>query len=268
MKDFFQNHTAVFSIIIVSLIGFTGFFIDTNNSWYHWSWLAQVILIFSYIALEIIRYKKNSLTVKERFKRYLLDYKNWEETEENTWHYKPDPDFMVLPTPDKSWEVLGGENWVRAAINPKSWVRPMQLMYRNTVVFKCTCIYFDEMRQIIPAPKVTGMIGPGDKWYYSLCTDYFDAHLLPLLTHRSIEEIISDGQFSSRGSKVPVIIFSSETEKSRFEIFLTQKPVEGYETNQCMPLTKDPIVKDVDKQIIAYSRVILKRLEEFREIAH
>lgn len=267
MLKFVSSHAAFVSIVIVSVIGINGAFVDKDNSLYHLSWLVQFALVAVYLFIEFIRYKSESLSVEERFQKYLLDFEQWEETRENNWHYKPDPDFVVCPTDEDSWEVEGGENWVRAATNPRSWVRPMQLKYRDTVITEITCIYFDEMRYLIPAPQVTGMVGSGTKWYYSLCAENFDFYLLPLLTRKTIKEIVETGEFSSRGGRVPVAIFATEQEKSRFEVYLTQKPIEDNELEPYPARANDPYIKEIDKEIISYSKVVLARLAEYRGVA-
>lgn len=267
MLKFVSSHAAFVSIVIVSVIGTNGVFLDKDNPFYHWSWLVQLVLIVLYLSVEFIRYKNDSLSVEQKFKKYLLDFENWEETDENHWHYKPEPNFIVEPTDEDYWEVEGGENWVRAATNPKAFVRPMQIRYDQTIIRKIVCIYFDEMRYLIPAPKVTGMIGSGTKWYYSLCAENFDFYLLPLLTRKTINKIVETGQFSSRGGRVPVAIFSSEQEKSRFEVYLTQRPIEDNELEPHPARANDPYVKEIDKEIISYSKAVLARLAEYRGVA-
>ncbi|MDP7221972.1 MAG: hypothetical protein QF692_01775 [Alphaproteobacteria bacterium] len=267
MNNFVSAHAGFISILLVTAIGVNGIFVDKDilASWY---WLLQGFLIAGYLWVEYLRYKKDSLSVEERFKKYLLDFENWEESEENNWHYKLDPSFIFEETGEDVWEVEGGENWVRAATNPRAFVKPMQIRHNHTVISKFVCIYFDEMRYIIPAPKVTGMIGSGEKWYYSLCAEDFDFYLLPILTNRTISEIVETGKFSSRGGRVPVVIFSSEQEKSRFEVFLTQRPIEDNDLTSFPSRPNDPYIKDIDKKVISYSRVVLQRLAEFRELVN
>ncbi len=262
--NYISNHAAFISILIVSVMGLNSVFVDKGNEWEHWSWLSLAIIMVAYLGVEFLRYRKDNISVEEHFKKYLLDFENWEETDENNWHYKPHPEFIVCPTEEEYWEVKGGENWVRAATNPRAFVRPMQLQYNQTVITKIVCIYFDEMRYFIPAPKVTGMIGSGENWYYSLCADDFYFFLLPLLTKKTVEQIVETGEFSSRGCRVPVAIFSSEQEQNQFEVFLTQRPIENTEIFTYPSRPNDPYINDKDKEIISYSKVVLARLEEYR----
>ncbi|MDF3023075.1 MAG: hypothetical protein K0R10_436 [Alphaproteobacteria bacterium] len=266
--NFINSHVSFLSIVIVSTIGLNGVFVSKENNWSHWSWLIQFTLLVLYLLIEYSRHIQENLSAKDRFKKYLLDFEGWEKTDENDWHYKQDPDFRVCPTEDKIWEVEGGENWVRAAINPRAFVRPMQLQYKQTIIAKIVCICFDEMRYMVSAPKVTGMIGHGEKWYYSLCADDLDFYLLPLLTNRAISDIIMTGEFNSRLGKIPVAVFASEQEKSRFEVYLTQRPIEEDEIKKFPARPLEKYIKEVDLQIIAYSKAVLERLEEYRKLNH
>lgn len=262
----FQNHSALISIFLGCAIGLNGFFVDKENNFLHWSWALQISLMVAFISNEIGRYRSEKQSIEEKFKRHLLAFATWQETGENCWHQKGDPDFVVEPTEDDFWEVKAGENWVRAATNPRAFVRPMQLRYRHTVISKINCIYFDEMRYFIPAPRITGMIGSGEKWYYSLCADDLDFFLLPLLTGRSKDEILEDGRFHSRLSDVPVCVFKSHQEKSSFQVYLAQRPIEPSELKPHIPYMSDGLVTAKDEEIISYSNAVIRRLNEYREL--
>ena len=143
----------------------------------------------------------------------------------------------------------------------------MQLMYSQTIITKINCIYFDEMRYLIPAPKVTGMIGHGEKWFYSICADDFDFYLMPLLVKKDKQEILqTESLEAGRGASVPVAIFSSTQEKSRFEVFLSQKPIKDSELSKFIINQNDPLIKDIDRKIISYSKAVLERLKEYRQL--
>ena len=103
IPEFISRHAAFASIIVVCAMVVNSVFVDKDNAWDHWSWLFQMAFILSYLAIEYLRYKKVSLSVEERFKKYLLDFENWESVEEDHWHYKPDPNFVVCPREEDIW---------------------------------------------------------------------------------------------------------------------------------------------------------------------
>ncbi|MGL5078536.1 MAG: cupin domain-containing protein, partial [Waterburya sp.] len=194
----------------------------------------------------------------------LQDFDGWEETSENEWHYNQFPEFTVTTTDEEIWEVTGGENWVRAATNPKAFVIPMCIKYYQTVLKKVNCLYYDEMRFIIPAlePIITEEI-PDAKWFYGICADSFDFYLLQFLTKRKSSDLLNNGITDRTGIKLPVIIFSSRLQKDNFINYLKLNPSQINISNFQLPL--DPIITDQDRKIIEYSKAVMNIFQSWKE---
>lgn len=205
------------------------------------------------------------IPMEEQFKEKLLRFSDWVEVkQESYFYYDPDPNFVVCRTDDEPWEVSGGEQWVRAATNPNAFVCRMHLLWNQTLISEIHCIYFDEFRHLTPAPIVTGMISFLSRWYFSLCADDLEFHLLPLFERRTKDEIVRTGQLSSGRKNMPVAIFGSWVEKEKFSEFLLGEPITDEELSSFEYKTFESTVSDTDKKIIIYSRAVLQRLENFR----
>lgn len=201
----------------------------------------------------------------DRLKVYLLDFDGWENIEENEWYYKEFPEFTIAPTADDTWEVEGGENWVRAAINPRAYVRPMVAKFHQTVLAKVICIYFDEMRCMIPKPTITGMEYRENRWFYSFCADNFDFLFLQFLLRKEKDDLIKNGILSGRIGNMPILIFASENEKDDFETHLESHPIAVESRHVFTGHNSDPRVTDHDRAIISYSKAAIEYFHNARE---
>ncbi len=106
----------------------------------------------------------------DRIRTFLLHFDGWTKISETSWYYTDFPEFTVSETDEEVWEVDGGENWVRAAINPRAFVRPMKLSYHQTVLATITCIYYDEFRALAPAATAKFPRDGEERWFF-----YIDA---------------------------------------------------------------------------------------------
>ena len=264
IQQFLLEHLTFLKIIIVAIMGLTAFFIAKDNVWYHWSWLAYAVLLCAYLGAELIQYKRDSLSPLDKVKNFLLDFDGWEETEENNWHYKDYPEFTISPTDEDCWEVEGSENWVRACTNPRAFVRPMQIKYFQTVLAKITCIYFDEMRGLIPAPKATFVNNSDQEYFWSVTGETIDFIFLQFLLRRNEDKILNEGLINPRMGKLPVAVFSSEDEKEKFLEIVKSLNLTPEDKHIFSMHKNDPLVTDHDRKIISYSRVIIEKLEDFR----
>ncbi len=264
VKEFSLTHLTFIKVLLVGFMALIGFFITKENAWSHWSWLLYGLLFISYLIAEFIQHKQSMLSPLERVRAYLLDFDGWEEVEENNWHYKAHPEFMVCPTKEDLWEVQGSENWVRAATNPKAFVRPMQIKYNGTPLIKIPCIYFDEMRGFIPAPKATFIKTSETQFFWSLFADEFDFILLQFLLRRTEKKIFDEGILDPRAGRIPVVVFSSKDEKKSFAEWALENPIQIEDRHTFIGMRNDPLISDHDRNIITYSRAVMEALEKYR----
>jgi hypothetical protein len=73
------------------------------------------------------------------------------------------PEFTVCPTEEELREVEAGDSWVRVCPNPQAFIRPMIAKYHQTILANVCCIYFDEMRELIPAARNTPLTASDDQ---------------------------------------------------------------------------------------------------------
>lgn len=205
-----------------------------------------------------------SSTPLERVKIYLQDFNGWEETLETEWHYKQFPEFTVTEIVEDIREVIGGESWVRSAINPKAFVSTMRVKYHQTVLKNVCCIYYDEMRYITPAPKPTfiELYTNNKEWFYSICADSFDFFMLQFLTKREAQDLLHNGINDRYSFNIPVIIFSLDVQKDSFVNHLKGKKIQ-YNVNPSF--SNDPIVTDYDRKIIEYSKAVIDIFQSWKE---
>lgn len=156
----------------------------------------------------------------ERLQIYLQDFDEWEEIEENSWYYKPFPEFTVQRHSEVE-EIEACESWVRMATNPRAFMFDMVCKYHQTILMKECCIYFDEMRQLIPNPTIGVIEGmPAPNYYYYFVLDSPKSNLLSFLLRESKIRLGHNPEpFKSRGGNVPVIAFRGEEEFNAFESY-------------------------------------------------
>ena len=164
--------------------------------------------------------------------------------------------------------MTGGENWVRFATNPAAYVLPLQISFHQTVLAKIDCILYDEMREITPAPRARRVDSTPNLWFFALCADTFEFCLLEFLTKKGRDELLNDGLSGGRSAKpAPVVLFRSGSEEESFVGELNRNPVDPMSTKED---EKDvcsndyPMVTEDDKNIIGFSRSVIRRLREWR----
>ena len=200
----------------------------------------------------------------QRVQNYLLNRDGWTETSENVWYHSQFPEFTIAPTEEEPRSVEGGENWVRAAINPAAFVHPLQICFHQTVLAKVECILYDEMRCITPAPRPRHVDPTKDLWFFFLCADTLEFRLLQFLTRRAKDELLENGLSDRTGFNVPVAFFVSKEEKQAFIEELECNAVTVEERHEEIIVQNDPMVKEQDRRIIAFSRAVIERLGEWR----
>ena len=162
-------------------------------------------------------------TPLQRVQNYLLDRDGWTKTSEYVWYYSQFPEFTISPTEEETRPVQAGENWVRSAINPSAFVRPLQICFHQTVLAEVICILYDEMRAITPAPRPRHVNSTKDLWFFSLCADTLDFLFLQFLTGTAQDRLLQDGLSGGRLPNVPVILFRSDEEEGAFKEDLERK---------------------------------------------
>ena len=202
------------------------------------------------------------LTPFERFREYLLDKDSWVQTSEHVWHHSQWPEFTISPTEEEMWAVQAGENWVRAAMNPSAYVRPLRACFHQTMLTRLECILYDEMRAITPVPS-THVVCRNDRWFFSLCAGTLEFRFLRFLTGRTRKQILQDGLSGGRGLRVPVICFHSDLERQDFIQELKRDPVTVEERHHESSPPRDPVISERDREIIAYCSAVIERFVEW-----
>ena len=203
-------------------------------------------------------------TPLQRVQKYLQDRDGWTETSENVWYYSQFPEFTISPTEEEVWPVEAGENWVRAAINPSAFVRPLRICFHQTVLTQIECIYYDEMRAITPAPEPTSVDFSEALWFFSLSADTLEFLFLQFLTGVDGDQILQDGLSGGRGKSVPVIIFRSGDERQAFVEELKYNPVTIETRHTFVGIKNDSRISEQDRRIIAFSNAVMERFNEWR----
>lgn len=202
----------------------------------------------------------------QRVEQYISDRAQWTQTSEAVWHHSLFPEFTISPTDDEIRPVTGGENWVRAAINPLAFVRPFKICFHQTVLDEITCIYFDEMRGITPAPKLTWIDHDNYLWFYSLTADTLEFLFLQFLTGASQDQLLQEGLSGGRVADMPVAIFRSAEERRDFLEELESNPVGPAEWQDLVVDNGDPVISEQDKRIVAVSKAIMTRFVEWKQM--
>ena len=200
----------------------------------------------------------------QRVQNYLTDKGGWTEISENAWYYSQYPEFTISPTEVETWPVEAGENWVRAATNPKAYVRPLKICFHQTVLAEVFCIYYDEMRAITPAPRLTLVGYSIDLWFFSLSADTLEFLFLQFLTRKERDQLLQDGLSGGRGFNVPVILFRSGMERQAFIQELEREPVTVEGRHDNLFRLNDPLISEQDRKIIAFSKAVIERFSEWR----
>ncbi len=200
----------------------------------------------------------------QRAQGYLLDTDGWTETSENVWHYSQFPEFTISPAEQEPRPVHAGENWVRAATNPSAFVLPFSICFHQTVLVGIECIYFDEMRKLTPAPRPTRVDIAKDLWIFSLSADTLEFRFLQFLTGGGRDRLLRDGLSDGRGVTVPVLLFRSGEERQAFMDELTREPVKVEARHALGGARNDPEISEQDRRIVAFSRAVMERFNEWR----
>ncbi len=203
-------------------------------------------------------------TALERLENYLLDFDGWEEINENNWHYKQFPEFTIAPTEQETWRVEAGDNWVRVAPNPMAYVRPFVAKYHQTILANITCIYYDEMRALMPAPDVSWVHNNLDmEWFHSYCADTQKFKFLQFFLKKSAPELLDRGLYGGRCiMRLPIIVFSSKVEKEAFIKHATSQTISIMAEDEFK--ARDQRISELDKEIIAYSRAVIRLFDEWK----
>ena len=199
----------------------------------------------------------------QRVQNYLLDRDGWTKTSEYVWYYSQFPKFTISPTEEETRPVQAGENWVRSAINPSAFVRPLRICFHQTVLAEVVCILYDEMRAITPAPRPRRVDSTKDLWFFSLCADTLDFLFLQFLTGTVQDELLQDGLSGGRLPNVPVILFRSGDEQQAFKEDLERNPVTVEERHDLVFGQNDPMISEQDRKIIAFSEAVFERFSEW-----
>lgn len=204
------------------------------------------------------------LTPLERVRNYLLNSEGWTQTSEHVWYHSQFPEFTVSPTEEEIRPVAGGENWVRAAMNPSAFVRPLQICFHQTVLREVDCILYDEMRAITPAPRARQVSWTETVWFFSLCADTLEFVFLQFLTSQGRNQLLRNGLSGGRLPNVPVALFWSSKEKEAFIKELERNPLAVEERHNHVGSGDDSEVSEQDRRIIAFSNAVIERLKEWR----
>ncbi len=199
-----------------------------------------------------------------RVQNYLSDPGGWTETAEHVWYHSQFPEFTISPTAEETRRVKTGENWVRAAVNPLAFVRPLQICFHQTVLKEIDCVLYDEMRAITPAPRAQTLSYRRDLSFFSLCSETLEFAFLEFLTKQRRDQLLQNGLSGGRRPNVPVVLFYSRNENEAFVEELERDPVAVEDRHKHVGSENDAEVSEKDREIIAFSNAVIERLKEWR----
>lgn len=200
----------------------------------------------------------------QRVQNFLLDRNGWTNTSEYIWHHSQFPEFTISPTEEETRPVQADENWVRSAINPAAYVRPLQICFHQTVLAEVVCILYDEMREITSAPQPNIVDRTNNLWFFSLCADTLEFLFLRFLTGTAKDQLLQDGLSRGRLPKVPVVLFSSGEQKQAFIKDLKRDPVRIGERHDQIGGRNISAISEQDRKIIAFSEAVIERFSEWK----
>ncbi len=203
----------------------------------------------------------------QRVRSYLQDQAAWTKTSEYTWHHSQFPEFTVSRTQEDLRPVRGGENWVRAALNPAAFVLPFSIRFHQTVLREVDCILYDEMRAITPAPGAkTVSTSDGQLWFHSLCANTLEFDLLSFFTRKRRGELLKVGLLpGGRLPVVPVILFRSESEKEAFVQENEIGPVTHEDYSRFVIPQFGSEVSGTDVRLVTFAIAAANRFLEWRQ---
>ena len=126
------------------------------------------------------------------------------------------------------------------------------------------CLYYDEMREITPAPRPTHVDIVKDLRFFSLSADTIEFLFLQFLTGVERDQLLQDGLSGGRGPTVPVILFRSGEEHQAFIEELECNPVTIETRHAFIGSKTDPEINEQDRRIIAFCKAVMERFGEWR----
>ena len=205
-----------------------------------------------------------NLTPFQRVQNHLQHWDEWTKTADYIWYHSQFPEFTISPTEEETQPVCTGDNWVRAALNPSAFVRPLRICFHQTILAEVVCILYDEMHAITPAPKPTHFDNAKGLRFYSLSADTLEFLFLQFLTRTKEEQLLQDGLSGGRNPNAPVILFRSGEERQSFKEELEHNPVTVEARHDGVFRKNDPMITEQDRKIIAFSNAVIERFSEWR----
>lgn len=125
-------------------------------------------------------------------------------------------------------------------------------------------IYYDEMRALMPAPKVALIHDNLDmEWFHSYCADTQRFKFLQFFLKKSASELLARGLYGGRCIiRLPIIIFSSKAEEEAFIKYAKSQIITILSEDEFK--ARDQRISDVDRKIIAYSRAVIRLFEKWK----
>jgi len=198
------------------------------------------------------------LLPKEKIEIYFQDFENWETLNNQTWFYKPYPEF-TLQTGDEVKELgAGHDRWTNACINKTAYIDTVEIKYHQTVLWKDLLISFDGGRAQMLSPKfeLKHFSGGDEIWYYFLSNN-MKYKVNNFLKNVSKKEFVN---YSVDEACEYILTLSDEQEYIEFKKYIERN--------------KLPIIDDLDlshksdKQFVVntleYCTAIKKLFEEFK----
>lgn len=205
----------------------------------------------------------------QRLRSYLKRPEEWTEVDENEWYYTDFPEFTIIKTTEETTEILSGDSWVRSQLNPTAFVRPFSLNYHQTRLHRAECVYYDEMRYLIPAPDTQYLDSEDSeqtpRYFYHFTQGTLNFDLLCFFTRKTPQELIDNWIPSPRSpQKPPIIVFQSELERLEFVDELETNPVTIKDLHIQCRHSLEGVEMDYDFNVIAHCLAVIERYESWR----
>ncbi len=169
IQSFFLSYLGFIRPILVAVLSILAFFIGKGNPSDYWSIPAYVALFLFYLIAELIQHKQNTLSPLKKFKKYLLDFANWQHGGvESPDYYHAAPEYTIRSN-NSEHNLDYGQEWTRgeigAAYSSGNAIYYKDLYFNETLLKQIPVVVFDGGKKTIVAPDWEA-IGAGRIYFY------------------------------------------------------------------------------------------------------
>jgi hypothetical protein len=156
--------------LIITFMALVAFFIDKNNSLFHWTWVVYFSLTCALLTIEYYDNQTKLITPIEKIKEYLADYNGWKSSGGDNYedYYDAAPELTIRTNQDDN-HLDFDQEWTRGEIGShyttgnSSYYR--EIYFHNTLLHQVHIVVFDGGKKTIVAPDWQS-IGKGRIYFY------------------------------------------------------------------------------------------------------